>query len=589
MACPVSRHEEEAELKRVLASETFAKAQSLSRLLRYLCNQYFEGRACDLKEYNIGVEVLGRPANFDPATNSIVRVELHRVREKLKRHYETEGLHSPVVISLEPGKYSPRFLARADRPIANASPGVASSNGGAEEQGVEVARPCPTSAPGCNATVAGAASDVTSLVTPALAVTSPVTANVAKGTASTPETKVLPSEPAKPSTKQTSAAEHAGHDRSVDRFLVPLLTLALFSIVMVLAWKWGLFSLSPAPSRATSVFEDASVAANSGAMEQIRILAGYSKSRYIDRSGNVWDPDRFYAGGRAVSSPPQIIDRTFDPTLYQNCRAGDFSYDIPLKPGVYELRLYFAETTYGPNTLAGGGESSRIFNVDLNGRRILSEFDPLADAGANDTADVRVFDDVTPAPDGRLHLHFSKYQGPTPSQDEPILNALQITPGIPGKMRPVLIVAQNNSYTDHAGRVWVPDLYSSQGRMVLHNHLVEGTADPGLYYGERFGHFSYAIPVAKGKYALTLRFAETYFGPQNPGGGGVGSRIFDVYCNGLLLMHNLDICKEAGGPNRALVKTFHNLEANAQGKLLLTFVPIKNYACVNAVEVNSED
>ena len=156
-------------------------------------------------------------------------------------------------------------------------------------------------------------------------------------------------------------------------------------------------------------------------------------------------------------------------------------------------------------------------------------------------------------------------------------------------MRPVRIVAQTNSYTDHSGRVWSPDLYASQGRLALHNRPVDLTADPGLYYGERYGHFTYAIPVATGRqYGLTLHFAETYFGPQNPGNGGVGSRVFDVYCNGVTLLRNFDIFKEAGGANRAVEKTFHGLPASAGGKLLLTFAPVKNYACVTAIEVADE-
>jgi len=36
------------------------------------------------------------------------------------------------------------------------------------------------------------------------------------------------------------------------------------------------------------------------------------------------------------------------------------------------------------------------------------------------------------------------------------------------------------------------------------------------------------------------------------------------------------------------LKTFHGLKANAQGKLLLSFVPVKNYASVYAVEVIDE-
>jgi len=127
-------------------------------------------------------------------------------------------------------------------------------------------------------------------------------------------------------------------------------------------------------------------------------------------------------------------------------------------------------------------------------------------------------------------------------------------------------------------RRWLPLI----GRRFL------ATANPGLYYGERFGHFSYAIPVATGRYTLTLHFAETYFGPQNPGNGGAASRLFDVYCNGVRILPEFDIFKEAGGANRALVKTFHDLQPSPQGKLLLTFVPIKNYACVSAIDVSNE-
>lgn len=543
MTGAVSRQEEKAALERVLASETFAKSQSLARLLRYLCTRYFEGQASEMKEYSIGVEVFGRSPNFDPTSNSIVRVELYRLREKLKRHYGSRGISDSVVILLEPGTYTPRFLARA---------------------GTLTLPPSETGTP------------------------SAPTAREASTESESPE-RVNALMPIAPTSERISTPEPGWPRRGLIRLVIPALVVILGCAALALTRRSG--RLKPFGHTVSRVpgFESVGMAANTIPTGQTRILAGDSKSRYIDRAGDIWDPDRFYSGGTALSRLPQFIDRTSDPTLYQNCRSGDFTYDVPLGPGIYELHLYFAETTYGPNTLAGGGESSRIFNVDLNGRRVLSEFDPLADAGANNTADERVFKDVSPAPDGRLHLHLSKFEGPNPSQDDPILNALEITPGIRGKMLPLLIVAQNNSFTDHAGRVWVPDRYACQGRLVLHNLPVEHTADPGLYCGERFGHFSYAIPAAEGKYAVTLYFAETYFGPQNRGGGGAGSRIFDVYCNGLQIAHNLDIFKETGGANRALVKTFHNLAPSPQGKLLLTFVPTRNYACVNAIEVNSEE
>jgi hypothetical protein len=328
-------------------------------------------------------------------------------------------------------------------------------------------------------------------------------------------------------------------------------------------------------------------------LDSLRVLSGYSKDKHIDSSGNVWLDDRYFSGGEAVTQSPQFIARAPDMTLYQTFRSGTFAYNIPLKPGNYEMHLYFVETQYGPGTLSGG-ETTRLFNVDVNGKRLLNIFDIIKDAGGNNIADVRVFKDVRPTTDGYLHLRFEALNNPA------ILNAVEIMPAPPGKIRPIRFVAQNNSYTDHAGNVWNPDCFYSGGQLALHvaHPAVSGTQDPNLYSSERFGNFSYAIPVAPGKYKVTLHFAETYWASQNQRRnlpdqsgspvGGVGSRVFDIYCNGIALIRNFDILKEAGGSLKALDKTFHNLEPNPEGKLLITFVPVRDYACINALEVEEE-
>jgi hypothetical protein len=105
---------------------------------------------------------------------------------------------------------------------------------------------------------------------------------------------------------------------------------------------------------------------------------------------------------------------------------------------------------------------------------------------------------------------------------------------------------------------------------------------------ERYGHFSYAIPVdPRSRYTVALHFVEFYFGPKAPGGGGVGSRVFNVMCNGVLLLGDFDIFKEAGTLH-VLTKTFRHLKPSAQGKLNLTFEPISNYASISAIEVVDE-
>lgn len=529
--------EERRELARVLASATFLKSPNLARLLDYICTKYFEGTVSDLKEYNVGVEALGRREDFDPTTNSIVRVEVHRLREKLKRLYENEGVGHELIIVLQVGHYVPAFIRR-EKPI-EAAKVIVSGNG-------PVSGPEPSFSP---------------------------------------ETRGQPGngEPVAPTGANRSPTAASWTRRlslGPSRLFVVLLGL-IFVLAALSAWRIKGLRTWVAAGGATAPGGNLRTPATSEG-DEVRILAGYSKERYIDRSGKVWYSDRYFHGGTPAYQPLKFMARTLDPVIYETSRVGEFSYDIPLQSGIYELRLYFAETFFGPGTFSGGGESSRVFSINMNGSPLLEEVDPFRDAGGNNVADVRVFKDVSPAPDGQLHLQFRRIK------DEPFVNALEIVPGIPGKLHPVRIVARNNSWTDQQDRVWNPDRYFSGGQLVVHRGQVEGTPAPGLFDGERFGNFTYAIPVAQGKYSVTLHFAETYFGPKNAGFGGKGSRIFDVYCNGLALLRNFDIYREAGGTNRALSKTFHGLVPTAGGKLILSFVPTKNYALVNAIEVNDE-
>jgi len=124
--------------------------------------------------------------------------------------------------------------------------------------------------------------------------------------------------------------------------------------------------------------------------------------------------------------------------------------------------------------------------------------------------------------------------------------------------------------------------------MAKRHEPVANSEDDDLYHNERFGNFFYTVPVAQnGRYTVTLKFCESWFGTGRAGMGGLNSRIFDVYMNGKTLLHNFDLYKE-GGSLRAFDRTFKGLEPNAQGKLVFHFAPIHNYAMINAIEVLDE-
>jgi len=310
--------------------------------------------------------------------------------------------------------------------------------------------------------------------------------------------------------------------------------------------------------------------------DEIHILAGSSR-KYVDHAGKVWNPDEFFNGGVAVSGTVQHIWRTLDPIIYRSSRQGDFAYNIPLKPGTYELRLHFAENLYGPENEAGGGEGSRTMSVSANGQPLLRDFDVLADAGEGRTADIKVLPDVSPASDGQLHLSFASAKS-----GSAMVSAIEILPGVRGRVRPVRIVARDVPYYSNDSRWWSPDAYFKGGQLSSSQEAVLGTDDPEFYETERWGHFSYDIPVAPGRYTVTLHFVEHH-------GGAAPShdRVFDVFCNGKTIVSKLNIVEEVG-ENRPLIRRVRGLEPNAQGKLVLEFVPVAQYATVTAIEVVGE-
>jgi TolB-like protein len=97
------------ELERVLSSVCFARAEGLSRLLRFLVERQLEGRQSELKESLIGVEVYGRSPDYDPKLDSTVRSEATRLRARLSKYYSTEGSQNLLVIDLPKGGYVPGF------------------------------------------------------------------------------------------------------------------------------------------------------------------------------------------------------------------------------------------------------------------------------------------------------------------------------------------------------------------------------------------------------------------------------------------------------------------------------------------------
>jgi len=107
-AGPVTEEKLE-QLEKVLQSRTLHGSGNLRSLLEYVALKVIEDRDIQLKEYTIATDVFGRGNNFDARTDSVVRVQAKRLREKLKEYYETEGKWDKVLIELPKGHYNVVF------------------------------------------------------------------------------------------------------------------------------------------------------------------------------------------------------------------------------------------------------------------------------------------------------------------------------------------------------------------------------------------------------------------------------------------------------------------------------------------------
>lgn len=97
-------------LERLLHSHEIEGTPRLSELLGFLVEECLAGRAARLDERRIAVELFGREAAFDAATDPLVRNHADRLRTVLDRYHVTEGLGSAVRILLPPDSLIPQFL-----------------------------------------------------------------------------------------------------------------------------------------------------------------------------------------------------------------------------------------------------------------------------------------------------------------------------------------------------------------------------------------------------------------------------------------------------------------------------------------------
>ncbi len=147
-------------------------------------------------------------------------------------------------------------------------------------------------------------------------------------------------------------------------------------------------------------------------------------------------------------------------------------------------------------------------------------------------------------------------------------------------------------YIDTRGNTWLADSPWMDGAKdwgYMNGSIVDrgaaisvaGATDPTIYRTERYGLSGYGFHLPKGTYKVKLYFAETY-DAISP-----GDRVFNVLIQGRKVLDEFDICKQAGGRNRALVKEF--TASVEDDTLLIEFEKIKDSPKIDGIEIQKNE
>jgi uncharacterized delta-60 repeat protein len=286
-----------------------------------------------------------------------------------------------------------------------------------------------------------------------------------------------------------------------------------------------------------------------------RINAGGPTIRY---GQDIWLADTHFSGGNTYRNRVPISNTNND-AVYQSERNGIFSYEIPVPgPGPYTLELHFSEIYWERS-------GARLFDLNVENNPFRTNIDLVKDTGLKKASLIRI--ENLQVNDGHLSLELISRKDRAKISGIALFKQAQTeTP------REIRINAGGDALY-YLGEEWLSDRYYQGGKTYTDaSKPISATERDELHHSERYGEFSYRIPVPKaGRYFLELHFSEIFWEKE-------GERVFDVRMeNGQEKLENIDLIKLIGEPNRAYMQqggTFEILD----GALDLEFIPKVNEA-----------
>jgi len=115
------------QLNRLLANPFFSHSKRFPSFLRFVIEHTLDGDAENIKERTLGIEIFGRDANYDTASDPIVRVTAAEIRKRVAQYYQEPAHRDELRITLPSGSYIPQFQRSGDTAEADSAELAAAS------------------------------------------------------------------------------------------------------------------------------------------------------------------------------------------------------------------------------------------------------------------------------------------------------------------------------------------------------------------------------------------------------------------------------------------------------------------------------
>ncbi|PIY65432.1 hypothetical protein COY91_02380 [Candidatus Shapirobacteria bacterium CG_4_10_14_0_8_um_filter_39_15] len=281
--------------------------------------------------------------------------------------------------------------------------------------------------------------------------------------------------------------------------------------------------------------------------------------------------DTGYTKGQtySVTNP---ISNTDNQALYQTERYNMDEYRFNIPNGNYVITLKFAEIYFMCNKI-----NCRVFNVDIENQRVLTNFDIFKETGALYKAIDKTF--VVSVNDGQLNINFQTITNASKISGIQIVSGGTPTPTLTPSPSPLTAIMVNVGGSAYGN--WKADMGYTDGQTYSVTNPIANTNDQALYQTERYNMSAYRFNIPNGNYSVTLKFAEIYFMCNK-----INCRLFNVTIENQMVLINFDIFKEAGALYKAIDKTF--ITNVSDGQLNINFTTIKNASKISGIVITPQ-